>query len=879
MADSLPEWRSLLAELQAQTAGADHEARIRLWEVISQQLFGEVDKPSRQAFTALSAAEEARMRAEQDSARMALLADASGILARGHDPDASLAELAHLAASGFAELCVVSLADDSRQDFVRHTVAHRSRERARRFEGLLAALQGKPERPHLMRHVLSSGLPEIVIDVPPDLAERLADDPAEVLQLRELLPRHLLLAPLEHRGRVVGVLLLGREQMDAFEAADVSLAEELARRAAMAVDNAELLKAREQQLARMRLLADASRAFAEVTSVRAVCSRLSQLLTEDFAQACDVWLLDQQGVPERTAWRASDPALGELLERNGRGPGVECTTVRAAHVTLGHVLTARGPGKPPFSSEDRLLLREICDRAALALSAAHENQRVRHERERYRCLVQTTAQMVWTADAKGRRLDDARSWRAFTGQSYEQFKDRGWLDAVHPDDRDLVWSAWCRAIATTTPYEVELHVRQADGVYVPCLERAAPVRDSRGAVLEWIGLTADISRQKQIEQALRESNRRKDEFLAMLGHELRNPLTPMRLALEVLRVADGDKARTQRCHDIIDRQTDNLARLVDDLLDVSRITRGKIELRKEHLTAAPLVSRAVDAVRSLFEKAGHSFTVSVPSRPIYVQADAVRLEQVLVNLLTNAAKYTPRGGKVELKVEEDDGQLLLRVCDNGLGIAAEMLPRIFDLFEQADPGLARAQGGLGIGLTVVRRLVELHGGHVEARSPGPGRGSEFIVRLPVTTELGPPVEMQPAPRPPTSATGLRILVVDDNVDITDTLSGVLGDLGHDVRVAHEGEGALRLAEGFAPQLVILDIGLPGMSGYEVGLLLRQRLGPAVCLAALTGYGQQHDRARSRQAGLDHHLVKPLRLDELLEIVDGVSRLPAMASLH
>jgi PAS domain S-box-containing protein len=367
----------------------------------------------------------------------------------------------------------------------------------------------------------------------------------------------------------------------------------------------------------------------------------------------------------------------------------------------------------------------------------------------------------------------------------------------------------------------------------------------------------------------READRRQDEFLAMLSHELRNPLAPIRNALQLLGLRRGDPEVLDRAHAMMERQVDQLVRLVDDLLDVSRITQGKIRLQKERLELAPVVAHAVESCQSLIEARGHRIRVSLPEAPIVLDADPARLEQVLTNLLNNAAKYTEEGGSIELVAQVEAESVVLRIRDTGIGIAPEILPRVFDLFAQATPTLARSQGGLGIGLTLVRRLVEMHGGRVEAHSEGVGRGSEFVVFLPLGTES--PVVEAAVPSAAGSAPGRRprrVLVVDDNADSAESLILLTGMWGHETRLAHDGPGAVALASEFKPEIVLLDIGLPGMTGYDVARHLRAIPGlEGAFLVAMTGYGQEEDRRRSTAAGIDLHLVKPVdpaMLRKLLE---------------
>lgn len=368
---------------------------------------------------------------------------------------------------------------------------------------------------------------------------------------------------------------------------------------------------------------------------------------------------------------------------------------------------------------------------------------------------------------------------------------------------------------------------------------------------------------------IQEGDRRKDEFLAMLSHELRNPLAAITNALECLKESRDDEEIFNSAEQVLDRQVTQMARLVDDLLDVSRITRGKVELRKEIIQLQSAVERAVSASRPMIAARRHDLTVSMPPEDLRLHADPVRLEQVLANLLNNAAKYTEPGGKIFLNVLCDDAQVDIRVRDTGMGIAPHLLPNVFDLFTQGDRSLDRSQGGLGIGLTLVRSLVALHGGQVEAFSEGPRQGSEFVVRLPILTE---PAEAAASPDgaaaelAPTSASR-RILLVDDNPDLTATMATLLKKLGHDVRIAADGPSAIDLATDFQPELVLVDIGLPGMNGYEVAHFLRQRLQmEQTFLVAMTGYGQSEDRQRSKEAGFDDHLVKPVPLRTVQELL-------------
>jgi signal transduction histidine kinase/ActR/RegA family two-component response regulator len=405
------------------------------------------------------------------------------------------------------------------------------------------------------------------------------------------------------------------------------------------------------------------------------------------------------------------------------------------------------------------------------------------------------------------------------------------------------------------------------GLLAAALSHAAAYEAKQSLVEELSGALRQSEERLRLIDQLRQADRHKDEFLAVLAHELRNPLAPVRNAVEIMRVRDVDDPGLRWARDIIDRQVQQMTRLVDDLLDVSRISRGKVKLQKEPVDLAAVVGRAVEISRPLVDARRHELAVTLPPEPVRLEADAARLAQVVANLLNNAAKYTEAGGQIWLSVERDDGEAVVRVRDTGVGIPAEMLVQVFDLFTQVTHSLDRSHGGLGIGLTLAKSLVEMHGGSVRAHSDGPGKGSEFVVRLPLLTPLrsegsGPGVN-----GPLAESSARRILVVDGNVDAADSLAVLLRLMGNDVRTAHDGPAALEAARAYRPDVVLLDIGLPRMSGYEVCRRLREghfASGPLV--VALTGYGQDEDRRHIREAGFDRHLVKPVNPDELREVL-------------
>jgi PAS domain S-box-containing protein len=403
----------------------------------------------------------------------------------------------------------------------------------------------------------------------------------------------------------------------------------------------------------------------------------------------------------------------------------------------------------------------------------------------------------------------------------------------------------------------------------------SPIIDDDGRLIAVSSIARDITVRKQVElenanllAALKEADRRKDEFLAMLAHELRNPLAPIRNAAQIIRLKGPPAPDLQWAREVIDRQVQQMTRLVDDLLDLSRISRGKIELRKRRIELAAIVNSAVEASRPLMEKWGHELTVTIPDDPIYLDGDLTRLSQALLNLLNNAAKYTEQAGRIWLSAEERGGDVLIRVRDNGVGIPAEMLSRIFDMFTQVDRTLERAQGGLGIGLTLVRQLVEMHGGRVDVMSGGVGQGSEFIVRLPVSRSRR-DVDGQPTDPDSVGAAAFpncRVLVVDDNKDAADSLGMLLRASGSEVRTANDGLQAVGAASVFRPEVVLMDIGLPKLNGYDAARRIRTELGDEVVLVAVTGWGQEEDRRRSHDAGFDHHLTKPLAMETLQKLL-------------
>ena len=393
--------------------------------------------------------------------------------------------------------------------------------------------------------------------------------------------------------------------------------------------------------------------------------------------------------------------------------------------------------------------------------------------------------------------------------------------------------------------------------------------DAQGQVTGVLAIGNDITAQKQAEEALREADRRKDEFLATLAHELRNPLAPIRNAAYVLGKLQVDNERVRWAQELIERQVTHLTRLVDDLLDVSRIVRGKATLRMGAVLLGDVVVQAVESVRPILEARHHRFEMRLPVSAVSLHADPARLTQVIVNLLDNAAKYTPQGGHISLEAEVTGGTLEIRVRDDGMGMPADLLPRVFDLFQQGERALDGSDGGLGIGLTLVRSLVEMHGGQVSASSPGPGQGATFTVRLPLAQAFaaGRPAAVTPVAEQTASANGMPVLVVEDDAAVAASMVGLLELVGYEVRTAGSGRAALQVLENFRPRVVLLDIRMPGEDGYSVARRIRQLPGgDAMLLVALTGYGHDEALRRAAEAGFDRHLAKPVEPDELLELL-------------
>jgi PAS domain S-box-containing protein len=537
-----------------------------------------------------------------------------------------------------------------------------------------------------------------------------------------------------------------------------------------------------------------------------------------------------------------------------------------------------------------------------AVLVAHDvtgaEQALRDSEERYRVFVEQSSEGIWRFE-----MEEPTPIDLPEDEQVDRFYRYAVLAECNvvlaqmygmSDEREIVGCRLGQFLPATDPHNfkylrnfvqsgyrltgAESHEVDAEGKPKIFLNNLVGVVEDGKLVRAW-GTQLDITEQKRLEEELRRraeeligADRRKDQFLAMLAHELRNPLAPIRNAVELMRQVETLDPSFQPSREMVERQVKHLARLVDDLLDVSRITQGSIRLRKEVLDLGTIVQRAVEGTRPIIESRAHTLSVQLPTEPVRLEADPTRLEQVISNLLNNAAKYTMPGGHVWVTASREGEEAVVRVRDSGIGVPPDVLERVFEPFVQSDGSLARTDGGLGVGLTLVRSLVEMHGGRVEAASPGLGQGSEFVLRFPAP--LGSEAALPAEPAPAMIARGLRVLVVEDNIDAAESLATLLRLWNHDVNVVHDGCMALEAAREQQPEVVLLDIGLPGLDGYQVARRLRDEIGlDHALLVAMTGYGQPEDRRRSQEAGIQYHFVKPVEPLVLRNLLAGAS-LPA-----
>jgi PAS domain S-box-containing protein len=586
-----------------------------------------------------------------------------------------------------------------------------------------------------------------------------------------------------------------------------------------------------------------------------------------------------QVAEQLTGWAAAaarnrklDEVFHILNEQTGAAVESPVTRVSANHL----VLLRRGGGETPIEYSSAPIFAATGAVNGVVLVFRNTSlQRVAERKlweseQRFRAAVDAVHGVLWTNTADGEMRGEQPGWASLTGQTLEQYQGFGWADAVHPEDAQPTIDAWLQAVQERRPFTFGHRVRKRDGQWGIFSVRAIPLFEEGKPIREWVGVHTDITEQRRVEIALQEVSARKDVFLATLSHELRNPLAPIRTAARLLESGKLGPQEMTRSFAIITRQVSHMASLLDDLLDVSRITRGTLILKKEQTLLTAILEGAVEAARPSLDAKRHHLHLEWPTQPIELEADPVRLVQVATNLLCNAAKYTDPEGHITFGAALEADKLILYVRDTGIGIPADRLTQVFDMFTQVHSDPARSEGGLGIGLALVKGLVELHGASIEVRSAGMGCGSEFVVTLPATLlrivsrQVPPATLMAPA-----TVIKRRVVIADDSLDGAETLGMLLEFSGHHVVIAHTGIDALALCAQHRPDICILDIGMPGLNGYEVAMRIRaQEWGAAMVLIAVTGYGQVDDKLRAQAAGFNHHLTKPIDPDVLSPLIDG-----------
>lgn len=513
-------------------------------------------------------------------------------------------------------------------------------------------------------------------------------------------------------------------------------------------------------------------------------------------------------------------------------------------------------------------------------SRRQAEQALKESEAKFRTITDAMPQMVWSTQPNGDHDYFNEQWYRFTGVQQGATDGALWNTVLHPEDQERARRVWQESLETGETYEIQYRLRHYSGNYRWTLGRALPVRNEAGNIVRWMGTLTDIHEQKQSEEALKDAARRKDEFLAMLAHELRNPLAPVRNSTFMLRrLLGNDNPRAANALSVIERQVRHMTCLIDDLLDVARISRGKIEIRKENVDLIEVVRHTIEDFEGDYQAKGVKLQMDIASWSLWLEGDRTRVAQVIGNLLHNALKFTEPGGRVMVKVMREEpsaadapeGIAVIEVADSGVGIDAEVAANLFNPFIQADQGLARSKGGLGLGLALVKGFVELHGGSVDVVSAGLGKGSTFTLRLPL-------MQRQTAAKPLDELANvsqqLRILLIDDNPDMLQTLSALLLMEGHQVTTAADGDSGLELIRANRPDLVLCDIGLPGtLDGYAVARAVRAESSLAsISLVALSGYGQERDRQLAKDSGFDNHLLKPLNFADLAAVIASVSPL-------
>jgi PAS domain S-box-containing protein len=683
--------------------------------------------------------------------------------------------------------------------------------------------------------------------------------------------RSMLVAPLRIRGQVCGTLVVYHRRPHHFDDIEARVATALANLSAATLGSADLYEVQRDSEARFRGLMEQAPFSVQLFSPDGRTVRVNRAWEE-------LWGVTLDQIADYNILR--DPQL----EAKGVAPYIHRAFAGAAvHIpAIEYDPNETIPDRTRYADARRWVsavayplrdqagrLREVVLIHEDMTARKRAEEALRESEEKFRLLADTIPQLAWMARPDGHIFWYNRRWYEYTGTTAEQMEGWGWQSVHDPAMLPQVLERWTGSIHSGAPFDMVFPLKGADGRFRPFLTRVNPLRDEAGRIVYWFGTNTDVSAIKQMEDQLREADRRKDEFLATLAHELRNPLAPIRYALHILKLPGADAAIRERGRQMMERQVEHMARLVDDLMDVSRIMRGKIDLRKEPVELAIVIARAVETAQPVIDAEGHELKLALAPEPLQVDGDLVRLAQVVANLLNNAAKFTERGGRITLTLQREGNAAAIRVRDTGIGISADMLPRIFDMFVQAERRLKNAQGGLGIGLSLVQGLVALHGGTVEAHSAGPGTGSEFVVHLPLLARAANEVPATSSDLPVPALPRRQVLVVDDSTDAADSLALLLRLRGQDVRVAYDGPSALALAEATPPDVAFLDLGMPTMNGHELAVRFRAHpLLNRVLLVAVTGLGQPEDRHRSREAGFDHHLTKPVDPEELVRLLSA-----------